>query len=240
MAHTDENIQQEIADTQREINDTRLAMTEKLELLSERVQETVEGAQASVEGIVETVRDTVDTTVAAVKHTVEGAQASVEGIVENVKGTVGETVATMQRTLDPYRQMEQHPWLMLGGSVVVGYLLGSGGNGHTATVDPAYEPKFSPASRSAGLSRESSAPLPSPQRMGSSIQEQFKDEIATLKSAAVGAVMSTLLGVLKQALPSSMRPRASTKTQEGNPFSDPSALKETTIAATPINGTNMF
>jgi ElaB/YqjD/DUF883 family membrane-anchored ribosome-binding protein len=211
MAHTDDNIQQEIADTQREINDTRLAMTEKLELLGERVQETVEGAQASM-----------------------------EGIVENVKGTVGETVATVQRTFDLHHQMEQHPWLLLGGSVAVGYLIGSGENGHTAAVGPAYEPRFSPTSRPAEQSRESSASLPPPQRMRSSIQEQFKDEIATLKSAAVGAVMSTLLAVLKQALPSSMRPRASTKIQEGNPFSDPSALKDTTIAATPINGTNMF
>jgi ElaB/YqjD/DUF883 family membrane-anchored ribosome-binding protein len=240
MAHTDDNIQQEIADTQREINDTRLAMTEKLELLGERVQETVEGAQASVEGMVETVKDTVGTTVAAVKQTVEGAQASMEGIVENVKGTVGETVATVQRTFDLHHQMEQHPWLLLGGSVAVGYLLGSGENGHTVAVGPAYEPRFSPTSRPAEQSRESSASLPPPQRMRSSIQEQFKDEIATLKSAAVGAVMSTLLAVLKQALPSSMRPRASTKIQEGNPFSDPSALKDTTIAATPINGTNMF
>ncbi len=240
MAHTADNIQQEIAETQREIDDTRSAMTEKLELLGERVLETVEGAQASMEEMVENVRDTVDTTVAAVKQTVEGAQASVEGIVENVKETVGETVEAVQRTFDLHHQMEQHPWLLLGGSLVVGYLLGSGRTDRTVAVGSAYEPRFAPAMRPAALSYESSAPLQSPQGLGSSLQEQFKDEIAILKSAAVGAVVSTLFAVAKQALPSSMRPRASTKTQEGNPFSDPSALTETTIAATPINGTNMF
>jgi hypothetical protein len=240
MADKADDIQQDIDNTQRDIDDTRSAMTEKLELLGERVRETVEGAQASVEEMVGNVRDTVDTTVAAVKQTVEGAQASVEGIVENVKGSVGETVEAVQRTFDLHHQMEQHPWLLLGGSLVVGYLLGSGGNGHTAAVSPAYEPRFSPASRPAGLSRESSAPFPPPQGMGSSIQEQFKDEIAMLKSAAVGAVVSTLLAVVKQALPSSTLPRTSTKTKAGNQFSAPSALTETTIAGTPINGTTIF
>ncbi|MFN0130551.1 MAG: hypothetical protein ACKV19_28145 [Verrucomicrobiales bacterium] len=215
-------------------------MTEKLELLGERVRETVEGAQASVEEMVGTVRDTVDTTVAAVKQTVEGAQSSVEEIVENVKGSVGETVDAVQRTFDPHYQMEQHPWLLLGGSLVVGYLLGSGGNGHPAAVSAAYEPRFSPASRPAGPAREASASFPPPQGMGGSIQEQFKDEIAMLKSAAVGAVVSTLLAVLKQALPSSTHPPARTKTQARPPFSDPCVLTETTIAGTPINGTTIF
>lgn len=240
MADRADDIQQDIDNTQRDIDDTRSAMTEKLELLGERVRETVEGAQASVEDMVETVRDTVDSTVAVVKQTVEGAQASVEGIVENVKGSVGETVAAVQRTFDPHHQMGQHPWLLLGGSLVVGYLLGSGGNGHRAAVRPASEPRFSPASRPAGLSRESSAPFSPPQGLGSSLQEQFKDEIAMLKSAAVGAVVSTLLAVVKQALPSSTQPRTSTKTQAGNQFSDPSVLTQTTIAGTPINGTTSF
>ena len=134
MAHRADDIQQDIEDTQRDIDDTRSAMTEKLEMLGERVRETVEGAQASVEEMVENVRDTVDTTVAAVKQTVEGAQASMEGIVENVKGTVGDTVEAVQRTFDLHHQMEQHPWLMLSGSLFVGYLLGSGGNGRTSAA----------------------------------------------------------------------------------------------------------
>jgi hypothetical protein len=102
-------------------------MTEKLEILEERVRETVEGAQSSVEEMVEKVRYTVDTTVETMKQTVEGAQSSVEDIVENVRGTVGETVETVQRIFDLHHQMEQHPWLILSGSLLVGYLLGSGG-----------------------------------------------------------------------------------------------------------------
>ena len=203
MAPRADDIQQEIADTQQDIDTTRSAMTEKLEMLGERVRETVEGAQASVEEMVENVRDTVDTTVATVKQTVEGAQASVEGIVENVKGTVGETVEAVQRTFDLHHQMEQHPWLLCGGAVLVGYLLGSGGNGQrTSAAGSSYAPGFSPASPIPVSSSESSAPPQPQQRTGSGDLGWFTDEIAAIKSAAVGAVVSTLWGMVKQALPS--------------------------------------
>ncbi len=240
MADRADDIQQDIADTQRDIDDTRSAMTEKLELLGERVQETVEGAQASVAGMMETVRDTVDTTVAAVKQTVAGAQASVGGMVENVRGTVGETVDAVQRTFDLHHQMEQHPWLLLGGATVVGYLLGSRGNGRTVAGGSAPEPRFAPATRPAALSYESSAPLQSLRGLGSSLQEQFKDEIAILKSAAVGAVVSTLLAVVKQALPAVASHSKSETTKLNGHLSERPALTQTTIAGTRINGTTIF
>jgi hypothetical protein len=80
-------------------------MTEKLAMLEERVQETVAGAQASV-----------------------------EGIVQNVKGTVGDTVATVQRTFDLPLQVEQHPWPMFGGALLVGYMLGGWRGGRTSAA----------------------------------------------------------------------------------------------------------
>jgi hypothetical protein len=240
MAHRADDIQQDIEDTQRDMEDTRSAMTEKLELLGERVRETVEGAQTSVEGIVENVRDTVDTTVAAVKQTVEGAQTSMEGIVENVKGTVGDTVAAVQRTVNLQYQMEQHPWLLLSGSLLVGYLLGSGGNGRTAAVGSAAEPRFSPASLTSVASSESPTHPQPQQGTASGVLEELTDEIAALKSAAVGAVVSTLRGMFKQALPSPTAPLTNTRTKQGSQFSDPPALTQTTIAGTPINGTTIF
>jgi archaellum component FlaC len=236
MAHRTDDIQQDIEDTQRDIDDTRSAMTEKLELLGEHVRETVEGAQASVEEMVENVRDTVDTTVAAVKQTVEGAQASVEGIVENVKGTVGETVEAVQRTFDLHHQMEQHPWLLCGGAVLVGYLLGSGGNGRTAAVGSAYEPRFSPASPTPVSSSESST-RPQPQQgTGSGDLGRFTDEIAAIKSAAVGAVVSTLWGMFKQALPPSTPPLTSTRTKQSSQSSDRPVQTPAAMSSTAING----
>lgn len=240
MAHRTDDIQQDIADTQRDMDDTRSAMTEKLEMLGEHVRETVEGAQASMEEMVENVRDTVDTTVAAVKQTVEGAQASVEGIVENVKGTVGETVATVQRTFDLHHQMEQHPWLLVGGATVVGYLLGSREDDRPSAAVPASTPRFSPASPIPGASSESPT-RPQPQQgTGSGDLGWLTDEIAALKSAAVGAVVSTLWGMVKQALPPPTFPRTSTRTKQGSQSSDPPTLTQATLAGTPVNGTTIF
>jgi hypothetical protein len=240
MAHKADDIQQDIEDTQRDIDDTRSAMTEKLELLGERVRETAEGAQASVEGIVENVIDTVDTTVAAVKQTVEGAQTSMEGIVENVKGTVGDTVEAVQRTFDLHHQMEQHPWLLCGGAVLVGYLLGSRGNGHTTAVGSASEAKFSPASPIPAPPSESFPSSKPQQGTESGDLGWFTDEIAALKSAAVGAVVSTLRGMFRQALPSPTLPLTSTRTKQDSQSSDPPALTPATIAGPPINDTAIF
>jgi len=95
--HRAEDNQQDLtADTPPDIEDTRAVMTDGLEVLEGRVRETVEDMRAAVADIVENVKDTVDTTVETVRH-----------------------------TFDVHHHVEQHPWLMLGGVTMVGYLLGS-------------------------------------------------------------------------------------------------------------------
>jgi ElaB/YqjD/DUF883 family membrane-anchored ribosome-binding protein len=236
MAPRTDDLQQEIADTQQDIDTTRSAMTEKLEMLGEQVRETVEGAQASVEKMVENVRDTVDTTVATVKQTVEGAQASVEGIVENVKETVGETVEAVQRTFDLHHQMEQHPWLLFGGATMVGYLLGSGGSGsRTSAAGSTTDTRVSPASPIPAPPSESPTSSKPQQGTGSGDLGWFTDEIAAIKSAAVGAVMSTVWGMVKQALPSSP-PRTSAMSQQHGRPSERPAQTPAALSSTTING----
>jgi len=199
-----------------EIADTRAAMTEKLALLEERVQETVEDVGGMVKdvratvdttlkdvgGMVKDVRATVDTTLAAVRQGVAGAQSSVEEIVEQVKGTLGETAATVQRTLDIPAQMEQHPWSMFGGAVLAGYLLCSWIESYSATglteartTEAARLPDSPPA-----VSTVVSTPQPQ-SGLVNNVLEQLRDEIATLKDAAVGAVISSLRAMVKQAIP---------------------------------------
>jgi ElaB/YqjD/DUF883 family membrane-anchored ribosome-binding protein len=240
MAHRTDDLQQDIADTRQDIADTRSAMTEKLEMLEERVWETVEGAQASVEGMVENVKDLVDTTVEAVRQGVEGAQSSVDEIVENVKDTVGDTVATVQRTFNLPSQVEHHPWLMLSGSVLVGYLLGSRGGGRRSAAVSTHDTRLSPASTTAASSSEPSA-RPQPQQgMGSGVLAQFKDEIALIKGAAMGAVISTLRDMVKQALLppaphiTSAMTKGSAQSSE-RPMKTPASRSSTTV-----NGSAIF
>ena len=203
-------------DIRHNIEHTRAAMTEKVAILEERVRETAAGMQVSVEemvkdvggvvkdvgSIVENITVTVDTTLVAVRQGVAGTQASVGEMVEHVKGTVGDTVAAVKRTFDLPSQTEQHPWPMVGGAVLVGYMLGRWGGGHPSAAGPTAA-RATEASRSGSppASRASSA-RPQPQHgTVSGILEQFKDEIAGLKRVAVGAVMSTLSEMFQQAMP---------------------------------------
>jgi len=207
-------MQQGIDDACHAIEDTRAAMTEKLDILEARVRETVEGAQSSVEDIVENVKDMVDTTVEAVRQGVEGAQSTVEEIVETVKETVGDTVETVKRTFDVQYQVDQHPWLMVGGATLAGYLLGRWGGGRTSpaysTNDSAYPAAGTTADMFASHTKhdclppsdsESSVHPQLQQGMGSSVLEQLQDEIAIIKVAAVEALIGTIREMVKQAVP---------------------------------------
>lgn len=234
-----------------DIENTRTAMTVKLTMLEGRVLETVAGTQASVEkimedvgGIVKDVRGTVeevggivqdvkatveatlatvDTTLVAVRQGAAGTQAAVEEVVEYVKGGVAESLATVRRTFDVPAQVQQHPWPMVGGALLAGYLLGRWGGGPRSAAtspgdhsDAAVSRPGSPPAAPAASAR----PQPPP-GIVSGMVEQFKDEMkgemSTLKSVAVGAVVSTLRAMLTQAIPALAQHRESADTTRGNP-----------------------
>jgi len=78
----------------------RQQMTEKRAELAEKL-ETLEHKVAGVLG---------------------GAQESVTETVETVKENVQETVAEVKHALDLTAYVREHPWLAIGGAVLVGYL----------------------------------------------------------------------------------------------------------------------
>ena len=88
-----------------------------MERVAEGVQETVDGVKSTVESAMEGVKQ--------VQETVEGAKAAVDEILESVKGTVNETVERMQPVADLLDHVQQNPWLLLGGAILMGYILGS-------------------------------------------------------------------------------------------------------------------
>src|SRR5919204_269414 len=88
-----------IDDAQRlirqQIDQTRSSLTEKLETLEQEV-----------------------------RGTVQSAKATVEETIENVRSTVHGTVESVKRTFDVNYQVDRHPWVMMGGSVLAGYAVG--------------------------------------------------------------------------------------------------------------------
>ena len=98
---------------------------------------------------------------------------------------VQETVDGVKHTFDLHYQVKQRPWLMFGGSLLVGYALGRRGAPRT----------------SADRSNAPSSNAQPQKSIVSELSNQFKDELSTIKGAAFGAVISTLWAMVKQILP---------------------------------------
>jgi len=99
---------------------------------------------------------------------------------------VQETVNGVKHTFDLHYQVKQRPWLMFGGSLLVGYTLGDWGGGSSTIADTSSEP--------------SSHAQPQ-QSIVSEVRNQVKNDLAAIKGAAFGAVISTLWAMAKQVLP---------------------------------------
>jgi len=166
-----------------QMEETRASLSEKLETLEQQVVGTVQDARAAVTDTVETVKD------------------AVQGTVESVKDT-----------FDVGRQMERHPWAMLGGAIAVGFIGGKlfdrlepplpyMANG---TAAPVYD-------RPPAATSEFTAPVSEPEEKdgGHSLLRQFEPEIAKLKGLAVGAVMGVMRDMISGSIPEPLKPQIS-------------------------------
>jgi ElaB/YqjD/DUF883 family membrane-anchored ribosome-binding protein len=166
----------------QDIEQTRSALTEKLETLEEEVMGTVRNAK-------ETVEETI----------------------ENVTETVQETVETVQRTFDLEYQMQQRPWVLIGGSVVAGVAAGFLADSlrvrATAWEDsrgkvPRYEPSSGSGATAFRSPQQEFAP---PRREGPSFFQsllgRFDKEIGMVKELAIGYAAGVLRDMVKEALP---------------------------------------
>jgi len=228
MDQRTDDIQQTIEETRHDIEETRASMSEKLELLEERVRDTLEETRTAVGDIVDNVKGTVEDTVGAVKETVDGAKSTVENIVENVKETMDDTVTKVKRSFDLRYQVEQNPWLMVGGAVVVGSIIGSllnrgdedrrhysysgdsvhNGN-YVADATGGTGPYSISGEEDGATNQANSVPsYQAPQKQSSwgSALGQFQEEFDVVKgvvtSAVMGTVMKTLQEMIRQNIPS--------------------------------------
>jgi len=166
-------LDQDIDNARRRIVAAQLAMAEKLETVEKQIGETVVGVQSAI-----------------------------SDVLNNVKDTVSDTADSVKRTFDLPYQTRQHPWLMFGSAVLVGYMLGGRGskprigkrNGYESDADPQHQVQ---------------------QGLATGVLNQFKGEIGSLRSAAVGAIITALWEIAKQSLSAPNQP-ARPKGQPGN------------------------
>jgi ElaB/YqjD/DUF883 family membrane-anchored ribosome-binding protein len=167
----------------QDIEQTRSALTEKLETLEEEVMGTVRDAK-------ETVEETI----------------------ENVTETVQETVESVQRTFDLEYQMQQRPWVLVGGSVVAGVAVGFLADNlrarATAWEDSSRNvPRSRPPTEYGATAFRSPQQdfTPPPRREGPSFFQsllgRFDKEIGMVKEMAIGYAAGVLRDMIKEALP---------------------------------------
>jgi ElaB/YqjD/DUF883 family membrane-anchored ribosome-binding protein len=93
-------------------------MDHESEVIKQQMEQTRTSLAEKLEALEEQVASTVHKTTDAVANTVENVKEAVEETVE----TVSDSVEQVKETFDVSRQVQEHPWLMLGGAVVAGYI----------------------------------------------------------------------------------------------------------------------
>ena len=123
---------------------------------------------------------------------------------------VQETVDAMKHGVDFHYQVKQRPWLMVGGSLLVGYTLGRRRRRSSTTSD---------------TSRVPSAGAQFAQSVASQATSQVQDHLASFKGAALAAITSTLWAMAKEVLlPAARRvDDVMAKTGAQHPNGDPKA-----------------
>jgi hypothetical protein len=86
------------------MTETRAALSDKLEALEDRILGTVTETTAAVAETVDTVKEAVANTVTSVSE------------------TVTETVESVKETFDLAGQVQRHPWLAFGSTVLLSFL----------------------------------------------------------------------------------------------------------------------
>jgi ElaB/YqjD/DUF883 family membrane-anchored ribosome-binding protein len=132
---------------------------------------------------------------------VSGTVEAVSETVENVKETVEETVDAVEHTFDLRWHAERHPWALMGGAVLLGFLGGS------LLMRPRrrerevrwYPPPPPPVPPPPAKTHESSGGL-----LG-----RIGEEVGDLKKYGVGMAMGVMREVVANALPTMVAPAVS-------------------------------
>lgn len=118
------------------------------------------------------------------RHEVADTRSAITEKLTVLEQRVQNTVNGVKQNFDLHYHVNQRPWLMFGGSLLVGYAFGRGGGESRATADTSSEPSAHAQPRQSIVSEVS----------------QVKNDFASVKGAAFGAVISTLWAMAKQVL----------------------------------------
>ncbi len=196
-----------------QMDETRKDLADKIEQLEKKVSGTVE----SVTDLVEKVPETVSTVKETIAETVSTVKDTVEHTVEAVKGSVEGTVGAVKRLFDIPHHVDRHPWLMMGGSVLVGFVGGrlllprprtedTSPSSAAAGSTPAAASYAAPAAQTYEPRRDHEEP----QRSSgggwlSRLTGQFGGELGRVKGLAIGSLLGMVRDAVSQWVPETLR-----------------------------------
>jgi len=176
--------EQEPEELRQQIDDTRSSITEKLEAL-----------EGQVTGTVESVKESVEETIAQVKE-------SVQDTVSSVKDSVSDTVDTVKDTLNLSLQTRKHPWGMLGGALVAGFVSGAliGETRRRRSSRMPVERLESQGETPRATFREEVREVRAPVEKGPTFG-RFQSEVDQLKGLALGYLFGAIRDVIQESAP---------------------------------------
>ena len=205
------------------MEETRNDLSDKLEQLEQQVMDTVQGATSAVTETVQNATDAVSDAVQSAKDVVDSVKDSVEGTVESVRGavegtvdsvnqTMHDTYESVKQTFDVPRQVERHPWLMVGGAVAVGFVAGSllpHAPVVTRTVGRMAESFRPTAQRFTSAAASTAGAVGAAASTAGSwlgtLEGMFGPELNQVKELAIGALLGMVRDSAVQAAPETMR-----------------------------------
>jgi len=165
--------------------DTRSALTEKLEALEEQVAAKV--------------KDTTD----SVAETVESVKDAVHDTVQTVSDTVDKTVESVKETFDLSLHFEEHPYVVLGGAVFLGFI---GSRLLDRLAPPPATNGYRPESRQeTGQPAYQSPPSRSEPSRGSEMVEALRPAMSKLGQLAIGVTTGIIGEMVCKSIPEGLR-----------------------------------
>jgi hypothetical protein len=186
------------------MEEKRSDLAEKLEALESQVAETVQSATEVVGETVEAVKETV----------------------ENVTSSVEETVQSVGNFFDLRHQTEERPWIVFGGSVVLGCLAAQlfGGKKRSFQEEQSWSASPPPVPKSRATMAEPAAAPPARSEERSSATNWLWDEVGKIKGLALGALMGVVRDMAAKSLPGELGKRVADEVDKittkmgGEPF----------------------
>jgi ElaB/YqjD/DUF883 family membrane-anchored ribosome-binding protein len=222
--------------------DTTKELPDSIEVIEDEIEQTREGLADKLEALTQKLTGTVE---------------DVEETVETVVETTKETISNIKETFNIPKQVEQHPWLAMGASVLVGFIGGkilgamtSGSNNHNGSYTNGWAESVPQRMSSASAIPTERQTYEEPREQTQSedqgwlsgLKQQFSSELNKAKGLALGTMFGVIRDMVSQSLPETVKTQVAgifdsvTEKLGGEPIQQGSLVKDSSDESSSVQG----